>query len=74
MKVLSNKRSENKNHILNIATAVQINKELTPPLFSLIRSDVWTLNTCLFSCEVWKQLNFKSVEEDNTDGYFNNGK
>lgn len=46
-------------YILNIAIAVQINKEFMPSLFSLIRLGICSLNTCRFNCLVWKQLNYR---------------
>ncbi len=45
------------NHILNIAKAVQLNNEISPTLFNTERLGNFSLNTCRFSCEVWKQLN-----------------
>lgn len=53
------KRCETTNYISNIAIAVQITKETSPPLFSLIRSGAVALKTCRFNCEVWKQLNYR---------------
>lgn len=49
--IMGEMKRENENYILNIATAVQINKKITPPLFSLIRSGLVDLNSCRFSCE-----------------------
>lgn len=45
------------NHILNIAKAVQLNNRISPTLFNTERKGESRLNSCRFSCEVWKQLN-----------------
>lgn len=45
------------NYILNIAKAVQLNNRISPTLSNTERKGESRLNTCRFSCEVWKQLN-----------------
>ena len=45
------------NHILNVAIATQLNKEILPTLFNTERLSDFDLNSCWFGCEVWKQLN-----------------
>ena len=47
------------NYILNIAKAVQLNREIIPHLFIPIRLGIFPLNICRFNCEVWKQLNYR---------------
>ena len=57
------KESARANHILNTASAVKINKEITPTLFSLNRLSLVTLNSFTFGCEVWKATKFGLVSK-----------
>ena len=59
------KKSEIANHTLNIASAVKLNKEITPHLFCVIRLGLVALNSCLwFGCESLKQLNYRRYKNE----------
>lgn len=57
MLIVFSKAGARANYILNIAKAVQLNNRISPTLFNTERKGESRLNSCRFSCGVWKQLN-----------------